>query len=75
MSKKKLTFEDSMKRIEEIVSHLEKGDIPLEESISLFEEGASLLKSCDAMLSQAEQKVLRLRKGMNGEPEELPFED
>ena len=75
MSKKKLTFEDSMKRIEEIVSHLEKGDIPLEESISLFEEGASLLKSCDAMLSQAEQKVLQLRKGMNGEPEELPFED
>ena len=75
MSKKKLTFEDSMKRIEEIVSHLEKGDIPLEESISLFEEGASLLKSCDAMLSQAEQKVLQLRKGLNGEPEELPFED
>ncbi len=75
MSKKKLTFEDSMKRIEEIVSHLEKGDIPLEESISLFEEGASLLKSCDAMLSQAEQKVLQLRKGMNGEPEEMPFED
>ena len=75
MSKKKLTFESSMKRLEEIVTHLEKGDIPLEESIALFEEGANLLKACDSMLNEAEQKVSQLRKGMNGEPEELPFED
>ncbi len=75
MSKKKLTFEDSMKRLDEIVTHLEKGDIPLEESIAIFEEGANLLKTCDSMLNQAEQKVFQLRKGINGEPEELPFED
>ena len=39
MARKKLSFEDSMKRLEEIVLHLEKGDIPLQESIAYFEEG------------------------------------
>ena len=69
-----LSFEQAMKRVEEIVSHLEKGDITLQESLSFFEEGAALLSACNRMLDEAEQKVLRLRKGENGEPEELPFE-
>ncbi len=75
MARKKLSFEDSMKRLEEIVSHLEKGDIPLQESIAYFEEGTSLLSDCSSMLDQAEQMVVKLRKGSNGEPEELPFEE
>ena len=75
MARKKLSFEDSMKRLEEIVLHLEKGDIPLQESIACFEEGTGLLADCSAMLDEAEQLVVKLRKGNDGEPEELPFEE
>ena len=64
-----------MKRLDEIVSHLEKGDIPLEESIHLFEEGSGLLALCSAQLEEAEQKVTLLRRGADGETEEIPFED
>ena len=55
MARKKLSFEEAMKRLEEIVSHLEKGDIPLEESIRLFEEGSGLLVLCSSQLEEAEQ--------------------
>ena len=75
MPQDKYTFEESMKRLEEIVNHLEKGDIPLQKSISLFEEGTSLIAACSTMLDEAEQKVIKLRKGANGEPEEMPCED
>ena len=53
---------------------LEKGDVPLEQSLTLFEEGTGLIKSCSKMLDEAEQKVVKLRKGETGEPEELPFD-
>ena len=75
MARKKLSFEESMKRLEEIVTHLEKGDIPLQESIAYFEEGTRLLSDCRTMLDEAEQLVVKLRKGSDGEPEELPFEE
>ncbi|MBQ6274640.1 MAG: exodeoxyribonuclease VII small subunit [Oscillospiraceae bacterium] len=71
----KLSFEQSLARLDEIVRHLEKGDLPLSESISLFEEGTGLLSSCSAMLEEAEQKVVKLRKGPDRVPEELPFVD
>ena len=75
MAAKKLTFEQSLTRLDEIVRHLEKGDLPLSESLSLFEEGTALLASAGKMLDEAEQKVVKLRKGADREPEELPFED
>ena len=75
MARKKLSFEDSMKRLEEIVLHLEKGDIPLQESIAYFEEGTGLLADCSAMLDEAEQKVSILRIGKDGAPSEEPFEE
>ncbi len=53
---------------------LEKGDVPLEQSLGLFEEGTGLIKSCSKMLDEAEQKVVKLRKSGTGEPEELPFD-
>ena len=68
------TFEQSLARLEEIVSLLEKGDAPLAESLGLFEEGAGLVRECGAMLDEAEQKVVKLRKSADGSPEELPFE-
>ena len=70
-----VSFEASLKRLDEIENHLEKGDLPLSESLSLFEEGTALLANCGKMLDEAEQKVLRLRKGPDRQPEELPFED
>ena len=57
MAKKKLDFEGSMARLEEIVGLLARGDAPLEEAMKLFEEGAKLLRECTAQLDEAEQKV------------------
>ena len=75
MTDKKLSFEQSLARLDEIVRHLEKGDLPLSDSLKLFEEGTALLASASAMLDEAEQKVVKLRKGADRQPEELPFED
>ena len=75
MASKKLSFEESLAKLEEIVRHLEKGDMPLGESLKLFEEGTSLLASCNKMLDDAEQKVVKLRKGSDRQPVETPFEE
>lgn len=75
MATKKLSFEQSLARLDEIVRHLEKGDLPLKESLTLFEEGTGLIKNCGMMLDEAEQQVVKLKKGENREPVELPFED
>ena len=75
MAENKLSFEQSLGRLEEIVRHLEKGDLPLSDSLSLFEEGTALLTSCSKMLDEAQQKVVKLRKGEDRRPVELPFED
>ena len=50
MASKKMSFEESLNRLDEIVRHLEKGDLPLSESLTLFEEGTGLLSSCSKML-------------------------
>ena len=75
MASKNMNFEESLGHLDEIVRHLEKGDLPLSDSLTLFEEGTALLSSCSKMLDEAEQKVVRLRKGPDRNPEELPFED
>ncbi|MDR1589481.1 MAG: exodeoxyribonuclease VII small subunit [Oscillospiraceae bacterium] len=64
-----------MLRLEEIVHELERGDAPLDKSLSLFEEGARLLKSAGKLLDAAEQKVTLLQKGPDGKPEETEFDD
>lgn len=71
----KMNFEQAIVRIDEIVKTLEKGDAPLEQSLSLFEEGTKLIKFCGKLLDDAEQKVVRLQKGPEGDPQELPFDD
>ena len=71
----KLSFEQSITRLDEIVKQLEKGDAPLSDSLKLVEEGTALISGCDAMLNEAEQMVVKLKKGPDGEPVELPFED
>ena len=74
MAEGKRTFEESMGRLERIVSLLERGDAPLEAAMELFEEGAGLLKQCQKQLDEAEQKVTMLTVE-NGRPVEIPFQE
>ena len=61
------SFEVVMARLEEITRKLERGDIPLEESLKMFEEGTTLIGTCKKMLDSAEQKVRLLVRDENGE--------
>lgn len=72
MAGKKLTFEQSVARLDEIVRLLERGECDLDESMKLFEEGAKLAAGCNTMLDRAEQKVMLLLSQQTGE--EIPFE-
>ncbi|MEM6626680.1 MAG: exodeoxyribonuclease VII small subunit [Pseudomonadota bacterium] len=62
----KLSFEDALARLEQIVQKLEAGDVPLEDSIRIYEEGAALKAYCDAKLKDAELKVERIVLGPEG---------
>lgn len=73
MEEKAMSFEQAMKRLEEIVTQLEAGEQPLEQSLALYEEGAKLMKQCTLQLDQAEQKVTQLGLAPTGELEERPF--
>ena len=73
MAQKKLSFEQAMQRLDEIVRQLERGDVPLDASLALFEEGSALIAQCSKQLDEAEQKVVMLKKGPDGAPQELPF--
>ena len=70
----KKDFETSVKRLEEIVHDLEKGDLPLEESLKVFEEGMDLVKSCSEKLEEVEQKVTMLVKEGDGRYLQQPFD-
>lgn len=74
MAARKLSFEEKLARLEEIVAALEKGDAPLADSLKLFEEGTKLANACSVELDSAEQQVVKLMKGSDGTPVELPFE-
>ena len=74
MAAKKLSFEDAMARLEVIVTQLEQGDSPLEESLALFTEGTALMKQCAAALDKAEQKVTKLMPSASGHPVETEME-
>ena len=66
-------FEECLQRLEKIVDELEKGDIPLEKALALFEEGIKLSQSCRKELEEAEGKVEVLLK-QNGKLQPGPFE-
>lgn len=68
------SFEEALKRLEEIVRQMEQGSVSLEESLRLFEEGTALVRQCGTQLDEAELKVVRLMKGPDGEPVEMEFE-
>ncbi len=75
MAAKKPSFEESVARLDEIVKHLESGDMPLGESLTMFEEGTKLIAECTKLLDEAEQKVVKLKKGADRQPIELPFDE
>ena len=75
MNQKNKTFEENMERLEQIVRAMEKGDVALEESLKLFQEGTSLVQSCTKLLDEAELQVTKITAGTNGEPVEEPFDD
>jgi len=66
MAKKKQTFEQALKKLEEIVEKIESGQIGLEESIAEYEKGIKLVKQCRAILQAAEKKVQMLVRGNDG---------
>lgn len=68
------SFEEAMKRLEDILKQMEQGNAPLEASLKLFEEGTALVHQCSTMLDQAELKVVRLMKGPDGNPVEMEFD-
>lgn len=69
---KQMHFEDAFKRLEQIVGNLESGDLSLEESMKLFEEGIGLTEACKSRLEDAEQKIQLLLKNSDGK---LSLED
>lgn len=68
-----ISFEDKMKKLEEIANELEKGELNLDESVSKFEEGMKLSKECSEMLEKAEKKITMLIKDEDGNISEDKF--
>lgn len=75
MSKKNRSFEENMIRLEQIVRAMEKGDVPLEESLKLFQEGTELVRSCESFLEKAQQQVVKIVAQEDGTPAEEAFSD
>ena len=65
---KEMSFERALKELEAIVGRLERGDVELEESITIYERGESLREHCDRLLKQAEAKVEKLTFNAEGAP-------
>ena len=75
MNEKNATFEENMMRLEQIVRQMERGDVPLEESLKLFQEGTELVRSCGKILDEAQLQVSKIMTAADGSPVEEAFED
>ncbi len=72
----KMSFEDAIKELETVVGQLERGDVALDQSISLYERGAALKARCEAKLKEAEEKVAKITLGEGGTPAgTVPLDD
>ena len=63
-----MSFEQALEQLERIVEDLERGDVPLDQSIRIYERGEALKKHCDTLLKAAEDKVEKIRLGRDGAP-------
>ena len=75
MDKTKMSFEESMERLEQIVRAMERGDAKLEESLKLFQEGTQLVSNCTKLLDEAELQIQKVVKGSDGLPTMEEFAD
>jgi len=75
MNQNNKTFEESMLRLEQIVRAMERGEIPLEESLKLFQEGTQLVQACGKLLDEAELQVKKIVADEAGNPVEEVFSD
>lgn len=75
MNQKNASFESNMQRLEQIVRAMERGDVPLEESLKLFQEGTDLVRSCNQLLDQAQLQVKMIMTAPDGSPVEEDFTD
>jgi len=73
MAEKNKTFEENMMRLEQIVRIMERGEVPLEESLQLFREGTALVQSCGKLLDKAELEVNKVIATADGSPAEETF--
>ena len=75
MSNQSKTFEESMARLEQIVRAMERGDVALEESLKLFQEGTELVRSCTKLLDEAQMQIQKVMTAADGSPVMEDFAD
>ena len=75
MNQPNQTFEASMARLEQIVRAMERGDVALEESLKLFQEGTELVRNCQKLLDEAQMQVKMIMTAADGSPVEEDFRD
>ena len=75
MNQENKTFEQSMQRLEQIVRAMERGDVALEESLKLFQEGTELVRSCGKLLEDAQLQVKKILVAADGSPVMEEFKD
>ena len=75
MNPQNKTFEESMARLEQIVRAMDRGDVALEESLKLFQEGTELVRSCQKLLDDAQLQVKKIMTAPDGSPVEEDFQD
>lgn len=75
MNPQNQSFEEAMTRLEQIVRAMERGDVALEESLKLFQEGTELVRSCQKLLDQAQLQVKKIMTAPDGTPVEEDFQD
>ena len=75
MHQENQTFEASMARLEQIVRAMERGDVALEESLKLFQEGTELVRNCQKLLDDAQLQIKKIMTAPDGSPVEEDFQD
>ena len=75
MNDKNQSFEQNIARLEQIVRAMERGDVALEESLKLFQEGTELVRNCNKLLDEAQLQVKKILTASDGSPIEEEFVD
>lgn len=75
MNEMNRSFEQNISRLEQIVRAMERGDVPLEESLKLFQEGTELVRCCSKLLDEAQLQVKKIMTAPDGSPVEEDFID